>query len=231
MKHLLIIVIFLYSFCLKAQDCLYSIAFTEGSGMEMLQYNKNNKVIARHIYTVDSVYEIKTIKYAIISNKTFNIKNKVLSNYSYTISCNKNNLTISSLSLFEPSEFESYEDYDTSIYDMPYTIPANINVDTVLSDASYSFTAYQLQNAVFEFNMDCRNMKVIAKETITTPIGDFECFKIESYIVIEGKSMMNSYTIKSRIEDYYSKGIGLVKRNVFDDNNKLQNTYLLNKVF
>ncbi len=231
MKYILTILILFVSLCLKAQDCTYSFPFIKGSGMEMLQYNKNNKVIGKVFYTIDSVYEIRTIKYAIISSRTYNLKNKELSNYSYTINCCKSNLTISSLSLFDPSEFDSYEEYDTTIYEASYNITSNMNVDTLLSDASFNFTAFQLQNSVFEFKMDCRKRKVVSKEIISTAIGDFECFKIESNIIIVGKSLINKYTIKSKIEDYYTKGIGLIKRNLYDDNDKLINVYLLNKVY
>lgn len=54
--------------------------------------------------------------------------------------------------------------------------------------------------------------KVIAKETVKTPAGSFDCFKVESET--SSKAMM--MTTKTKLTTWYAKGVGAVRVEVYD---------------
>jgi len=69
------------------------------------------------------------------------------------------------------------------------------------------------------------NRKVEAVESLTTPAGTFECYKI-SYDVAT-KMMIN---VKTKGVEWFSKGVGMVKSETYDSAGKLLGSNVLASV-
>ena len=70
--------------------------------------------------------------------------------------------------------------------------------------------------------MNISNRKVDAVESITTPAGTFECYKISYDVAM--KMMMN---MKSKGVEWYAKGVGLVKNETYSSDGKLLGSNVL----
>ena len=65
--------------------------------------------------------------------------------------------------------------------------------------------------------MSVTDREVESKETITTPAGTYECFKITQTTKI--KSIVGQ-TFKTA--EYYSEGVGMIRTDTFSKNGKLE---------
>jgi hypothetical protein len=61
---------------------------------------------------------------------------------------------------------------------------------------------------------------VVAQESVTTPAGTFNCYKIES----ETSSKVMLQNVKAKTTSWIAEGIGTVKAEVYDDKDRLQST-------
>ena len=60
--------------------------------------------------------------------------------------------------------------------------------------------------------MNCKDRKVTARETVTTPAGSFDCFVVEEKTTV--KTMMVNE--KSNSKTWYARGIGMVRQEMWD---------------
>ena len=87
--------------------------------------------------------------------------------------------------------------------------PANMKEGDQLKDANFTMTA---QNGPVPYNMDMKisERKVLGKESVTTPAGTWECFKISSKSKINMKMGIN-IPMNFETTEWYAPGFGIVK--------------------
>ncbi|MEQ9168598.1 MAG: hypothetical protein RLO12_20235, partial [Fulvivirga sp.] len=95
-----------------------------------------------------------------------------------------------------------------------------LSVGMSLNDASLKMSG----SIPFKMEVNIVNRKVEGKESITTPAGTFECYKIT--YTINTKSIMSMETTGA---DWIAKEIGMVKSENYNKNGKLQGYSLLTK--
>ena len=93
--------------------------------------------------------------------------------------CNGQNLLMDMTSLFS-----NFEKKGVTIKGQAISFPLQVKVGEVLPDASYSFTISQFAMPIIITTI-IKNRKVEAKETVKTPAGSFECYKIISDVDAE----------------------------------------------
>lgn len=105
-------------------------------------------------------------------------------------------------------------------------LPSDLQVGQTLKDVSYhikmTMSGINLMNRTF----NVKDRKVEAQESITTPAGTFDCYKITFITVSEGG--MGSGTTKTTV--WYAKDGGLVKLDNYKEDGKLINRQILTKL-
>ena len=88
-------------------------------------------------------------------------------------------------------------------------IPSDLKIGMKLDDYNLRFklSFITLKIAITE-------RKVIGKEKISTEVGDFDCYIIESFF--SSKAMMISEKVYSK--EWYARGVGLIKSEVYSKN-------------
>lgn len=105
-------------------------------------------------------------------------------------------------------------------------IPNDFEVGETLKDLTYQIKMAVNGMTMMNKSFHVKNRKVEAKESVTTPAGNYDCFKVSFTTTSEGG--IGSGTIKTLI--WYAKGIGMVKSENYDKNNKLMSRQVLTKV-
>lgn len=93
------------------------------------------------------------------------------------------------------------------------TFPSNMEVGQNVGDYSYTLKMMGMTTSVKGTG------KVTAKESITTPAGSFDCYKVENEV--STKAMLN--TTKVITTSWYARGIGAVRTETYDKKGKLIN--------
>jgi len=106
------------------------------------------------------------------------------------------------------------------------SIPENMSEGDRLDDATIylKFATEESEGAMMRFRYDITNRVVEKEETLTTPAGTFDTYKI-SYDVA-AKIVI---TLRSSAAEWYSEGVGIVKSESYNKKGKIQGYSLLTK--
>ena len=96
-------------------------------------------------------------------------------------------------------------------------IPAELAVGMELPDYDVSIKVMFVTT-----KMNCKDRKVTARETVTTPAGSFDCFVVEEKTTVR-TMMVNE---KSNSKTWYARGIGMVRQEMWNRNKLVSVTEL-----
>jgi len=91
------------------------------------------------------------------------------------------------------------------------TLPSNLEVGQNVGDYSYTLKMMGMTTTVNGSG------KVTAKESITTPAGSFDCYKVETEV--STKAMLS--TTKISTTSWYARGVGAIRTETYDKKGKL----------
>lgn len=212
---ILIFMVFLTS---AQNTCSTFYPMTEGASYNYEQLNKKGKIEGTSSYTVTEVTSEAGNTQATMKITYMDGKGKNAMESDFSITCTTNGILIDFESLF-PTQMR--QQYDGMNMDMDLTgtdieLPNNLTVGQELADANITVTMNMgAMNMKMEVNTIDR--KVIAKESVTTKAGTFDCFVIGS--TTESKVMMSKQSFSDKI--WLAPGIGLIKQESYSKNGKL----------
>jgi len=220
----------IYTTSLFSQNCGYYIPLKPNTGTEMKSYDSNNKLTSTSKNTIISVttegeYTVANIKSEYIDE----LKGGKSSN-EYKIKCNGSQFIIDTKSLLG-SAMGAYKDMELKIESGEIEIPKNIAVGTKLKDSNLKMKAYTNGTLLSDMEYKYINRKVESKESITTPAGTFNCYKITYDLAMVSKVMTFTTNSTTKVVDYYAENIGVVKSQIFNDKGELLSYSILNRIY
>jgi len=132
------------------------------------------------------------------------------------------------------SLFSNFEKDGVSMKGDPIQFPLRVKVGDNLPDASYFFTISQFAKAM-KITTFIKNRKIESKETITTPAGSFDAFKVTADVDAESElegadekvqnmlKAMKAKMPKQSFVMWYTPKVGIVKVEMYS-NGKLINS-------
>jgi len=161
---------------------------------------------------------------ATFAYKLYNNKDKLMTEGEYGFECD-NGLIKMDMSGFVPAEsLEAFKSMEVEVTMDQLEYPSDMQVGQTLKNGTFEVKTKNSpmpMNMVFEMN----DRKVEARETVTTPAGTFDCFKI-SYNT-NSKIMIANTSFKS--VQYLAEKYGAVKTETYKSNGKLIGYSLLSK--
>ena len=198
--------------------------FKEGTVLVMESYDGKDKFQSRSETTITNFDETSTGYSATVAYKLSDKKDKVTSEGEYKMECDHGVIKID-MSGFIPAEsMAAFEDMDVEITTDQLAYPSSLESGQVLNDASFSLTASS-GPIPMKMDFDITNRKVEGKESVTTPAGDFDCYKI-TYNT-HTKMMMANMNFNA--VEYLSEKCGVVKTESYKSNGNLIGYTLLTK--
>jgi hypothetical protein len=110
-----------------------------------------------------------------------------------------------------------FSEMEVSMEGDPLMIPSNLKVGQSLPDATTKIKTGMNGMSLMTVTLSVTDRKVEGMETITTPAGTFECYKITQTTSMK-TIMSKSFTT----EEFYAAGVGLVRTNTYKKNGKLE---------
>lgn len=201
--------------------------FREGVKMEMTSYNKKDKEIGKSSNEILSVEDSK----AQVKSMIYDKKGELITEGTFEVLC-ENNMIKMDFKNFVPDEMmDQYENMEVTVEGDYINIPSDLEVGQELNDGSGKMTidmsggsGLNMKNVI---NMTFRDRKVTAKENITTPAGTFDTYKVEQVMVTEMEIMGMSRSTEISSSTWYSKGIGAIKTENYDEKGNLTSYTLL----
>lgn len=221
MKKLIITTLVAFAalgFTFKSADCNSLLFFKEGTQTTMTSYNDDGKVTG----SSKTIYS-KVVKNAggvsvTASQENFDKKGKSSTKSEYTIKCEKGTLFFDMKMALPQQQADSYKDFEMTVEGADKEFPTNFVVGTSLKDASIKFMFKSkdgMEMPMMTTSIKITNRKIEAKESVTTPAGTFECYKIT-----EDVEMKTIFAIRVKSISWFNAEAGTVKTESYKENGK-----------
>lgn len=218
MKHLFTLLCLFGFYSFNYSQCNPYFNVENGSKWEITNYTSSDKVVSRQVNEITSFNEKSSGWAAEINMKSYDKKDKLEFESDLGMECIDGTIKLD-MSRFLPQEtMKAFEDMNMKITTDNLEIPSDLSVGATLKDGSITMTADMLMS----ITTTIADRKVEAKESVTTPAGTFDCYKI-SYN-IKSKSIVN---IEMKGVEWLADGVGMVKSESYSKKGKLTGTSLL----
>ena len=150
---------------------------------------------------------------------------KAMGSSDFDITCNGSSINIDMRSFMPANRGKQMSNMQMQADGKYLSYPLNLSAGEKLEDGSMVMTILNNGQKFGETHMDITNRNVVLKETITTPAGDFECFKITYDVHMETKMMGIGIPVTMQATEWFSPKLGrFVKSENYDKNGKLMGT-------
>lgn len=198
--------------------CDQIIFFKEGTVTTMTSYNDDGKVTGSTRTTYTGVTKTPAGASVKATQEHFDKKGKPSTKNEFSIRCEKGVLNFDMRAMLSQQQTEQYKDFEMTMEGNNMEFPAVLTVGSTLKDADVKITMKTkdgMTMPMMNISMKVTNRKVEAKESITTPAGTFECYKIS-----QDMEMRTMFAMKMRSVEWFSFEAGAIRTESYKDNGK-----------
>ncbi len=207
-----------------AQSCAAFFPFEKGATMEYTSYDSKAKMQSLMAQTVviiddDGAEGLTAQVEATIKDK----KGEDVMKNTYYVTC-KNDTLYMDVNAQMPQLTEAFSTMEITMTGKQLAIPTKLTPGQTLPDANMEIQAASGGMNLLKMNIDVVERKVEGKESLTTPAGTFECYKISQMTntkMLVGKSF--------KTVSWYTEKIGLIKTESYDKKGNLESYMVLTK--
>lgn len=210
---------------LIAQECPLYYPDAVNTQMEYKQFDKKGNPTSSSIQKITDVKKTGNGYVIEVASEAFDSKGKSIGKTNLTARCEAGIYFIDMKNLMGQQSMEAYKDYEMKIEGGSLELPSNMKAGDLLKDGSMKITFSSNGTSIMNMSIAVTNRKVIGTESLTTPAGTFECYKI-SYDVAT-KMMIN---VKTKATEWYAKGTGLIKSETYSTDGKLLGSSVLTSI-
>lgn len=215
--------LFFWGAALQAQpDCSLFYPFKEGVTLEYSYFDKKDKLESKTQSILKSVKAASKGVEAVVANTVFDKKDTEQFSSEYRVRCEGGVVKMDARSLLNPAMQQSFSNMDVTIEGEDLTIPKELKAGQKLPGASTHIKAGANGVNIVNMTVNITDRKVVGQETITTPAGTFECYKLTQTTEVK---MMLGKTFSS--VEYYAEGVGIVRSETYDNNGNLDGYMVL----
>lgn len=222
----LLVSVMLFSIA-KSQDCFKYFPQKEGQKLEVTHYDKKDKVTSKTIQMV-----VKKSK--VDGNEQIDMKQEVIPENSdsvfvneYSIVCDGDKIYVDMENYLSQEQMSPYQQMDVEIDAENLDIPMNPKAGQKLSDGKVVAKAQNdMGVTMVTISVEVSNRKVEKFETVKTPAGTFECFKVTQDIL----SKVGFIKVRSKSAEWYAPKYGIVKSEAYNKRGKLTGYSVLTKI-
>ena len=227
---ILSIAICLSAFSLVAQDCKNFYYLIENSEVELTMYDKKGKVSGKNIYKIKDVKNDGGAYSSRLNYVTYDDKGKTIASGEGKFRCQGASIDID-MKMSVPSEqMTAYKDMEVKADDAFLSYPGSIEVGKTLPDGRFNMDILNNGSVFSSMNYDILNRKVESKETVTTPAGSWECYKISYDGAMTISTLGMKVPVNMKAYEWYAPGFGVIKTEAYSKNDKLMSSTLLTAI-
>jgi hypothetical protein len=218
----------LLSFVLPSDGCSSLLFFKEGTSMTLTSYSDDDKLLGSSKTVYTKVTKTATGAEVEANQESFDKKGKSQGKSNFTLKCINGTLLFDLKMMLDDKQADAYKDFEMTVEGTDKEIPSNLSVGTTLKDADVKFSFRTKEGTPFPMmNMSIRvfNRKVEAIETVTSPAGTWECFKLS-----EEMEMKGLVKIKGKSISWFNYEAGMVKTESYNSKCKLTGKTVLTEL-
>ncbi|HET6769942.1 MAG TPA: hypothetical protein VFH08_21180 [Chitinophagaceae bacterium] len=196
---------------LFCQDCANYYYLQNNKTIEMTISNKNGKVSGKMTYVVSDSKKTGSSVIATINSEFVDAKGKTISKATNNVKCENGVMQMNMKTFIPAAQTEQMKSGTANASDVYLEYPANMNVGDQLKDGQFNMEYESTSGLSSSIEVSITERKVEGKESVTTPAGTWECFKITSQNKIVSKIAGIGIPIRMSVTEWYAPGFGVVK--------------------
>ena len=211
---------------LAAQDC--GGAFYQpkpDASFTLTTYNAKDKPVLSATHQYKSVDKTANGVTARLDVEMFDDKDKSMGTNSYDLACEGGTVKLN-MREFAMMGAPTPGNLDVKVSGDDLVLPATLQPGQALGGANFTLVGRLGEVKIMDRTFTVKDRKVEGVETLETPAGKFECYKITYLTDMEGM-LGKVRTFKSVV--WYAKGPGMVRNESYDDKGKMTGYTVLTK--
>lgn len=214
----------------RAQDCM-GMTLKTGMHFELSHFNAKEKPVGKVMYQVNDVRKEGNSTIMDITAQFEDEKGNQRPPYQIHYTCTGNELVADLSGMMQAMQNGGMKDMEMKLKTNQLVYPATLTVGQKLSDGQMEAEMSSKGNTMMNMSMTMANRQVEGKETITTPAGSFDAYKIASDVNFENRVMGIPVRSALRVISYRTNNqLFDVKSETYNKNGKLMGYSLLTKV-
>lgn len=207
MRLLITFACFVFSTTIFSQDCSNYYFLQSNKTIEMTVTNNKGKESGKVIYNITNSQKSGNSISATVNNEFIDTKGKSITKGVNNVKC-VNGVMQMDMKVFIPPSQTSGSATASDVY-LEY--PGNMNVGDQLKDGHLAMDTETSGGIKSSVEIDITERKVEGKESVTTPAGTWECYKITSNNKITSRIAGIGIPIKLSVTEWFAPGFGIVK--------------------
>jgi len=196
---------------LFSQDCSNYYYLQNNKTIEMTISNNKGKESGKMTYTVSDSRKSGDAVTATINSEFVDAKGKSITKATNNVKCVNGVLQMDMKVFIPAAQQEQIKSGTATASDVYLEYPANMNVGDQLKDGLLNMDYETASGLKSSIEISITERKVEGKETVTTPAGTWECYKITSKNKITSRIAGIGIPIRMDVTEWYAPGFGVVK--------------------
>ncbi len=221
--------LFFAAMAATAQDCKSFYYMTDNAVVEMSIYNDKEELMGKQLY---KIAEVEKKGSDLVSTFTTSFQDKTgkeVSTSQGKFKCNGVSISVD-MKMNIPGGGQT-QNMSTKMKtsDSYLMYPTTFRPGQFLADGAFHMES-EVNGMPMIMDLNISQRKVEAKESITTPAGTWECFKISYNIEMKVSVMGAGVPMDLKAVEWFAPGFGMVKSMSYNKNGKLMGSTLITKL-
>jgi hypothetical protein len=214
-----------------AQDCS-GYYYLNNSEVQMTMYDRKAKESGKVTYKISDAAKSGATTTANFTSEVVDEKGKSLSKGAGKYKCAGGAMYVDAKVSMPQEQMAAYKDMEVKADEVFIEYPATMSAGQALKDANFKMEMYSKGALFTTMTFDETNRKVEGKETITTPAGTWECWKITYAGKFKATMAAMNIGIPINIQgtEWFAPGFGIVKTESANKNGKLAGSTVITSV-
>ena len=209
MKYLMALALLCMAGVAVSQDCKNYYYLQNNKTIEITISNKKGDPSGKQVFTVSNYQSSGTGASATINSEMFDKKGKSITKSVSTVKC-AGGVMMMDMKMSMPQGGQDYGNTDAKAENVYLEYPATMNVGGNLKDGHMEIET-DSKGMKQSITLDVTNRKVEGKESVTTPAGTWECYKITNTTKMKIKTMGIGIPMNMDVTEWFAPGFGIVK--------------------
>jgi len=209
MKILLSFVLLLFCSYSFSQSCDGFYYFKNNKKVEVTITNKKGKITGKNVYTVSDVKKSGATVTANVNSELLDDEGKSIAKSTSTMKCISGVVMVDMKMFLGPAQQQQLGSASASS-EAYLGYPANMKVGDALEDGQFNSDIKMQSGINAHLEVEIKNRKIEGKESVTTPAGTWDCFKITYHSKVVVKIGIG-IPINANVTEWYAPGFGVVK--------------------
>ncbi len=217
-KILFILIVQISAIGYAFAQCNEFYQLNAGSEWETQTYSDKDKPTGKVRQKITDYKEEGAGFKATIHSITYNEKGKEMTQGDLNLSCDKGTVLIDMRGLVNDDYLKAFKDVQMKVETENLEIPSKLTAGQTLKNGKATITTVGDSALPMELQVDITERKVEGKESITTPAGTFECYKITGKSTTHLKMVVNT-TFQFNTVEWLAPKVGVVKTESYNAKN------------